>query len=123
MPTLEATVTATTTQTVQLKPALRRKLLNELKAYAGLRLQLKTIEEQMDKHKEVIGAIRDETGEQAIELEGYRVCLVAPIRKKFDAKKYVTLGGDLDIYNAANVDTPSKPYDKVTCPNDRNGDE
>ena len=119
MPTLETTVTATTKQDITLTPSIRRKLITELKLYQELRLQLKTIEHAIDRHRNLIGQIRDDTGEQSIALEGFTVTLVAPVRKKFDAKKYVLLGGDLEIYNAANVDTPSKAYDKISCPNDR----
>lgn len=116
MPTLEAT---TTTQTqVKIKPTVLQKLRRELKLFAELRLQLKTLEHAMDKHKGIIAEIREESGEQSIMLDGFTITLVAPVRKVFDAKRYVTLGGDLAIYNAANVETPSKPYTKVTTPKD-----
>jgi hypothetical protein len=125
MPTLEQTVTASTTTTTQLKlkPAIRAKLLRELRVYAELHQQKKAIELAMEKHKGVVSDIRNETGKQSIELEGFKVTLVAPIRKKFDAKKFVTLGGDIEIYNAANIDTPSAAYDKISFPGTGNGHE
>ena len=116
MPNTSLEVEATTTKEIKIKPAVRRKLLMELRAYAALKEQHRVIEHALDKHKTVIGEIRDETGEQAITIEGFSICLVAPVRKKFDPKKFVTLGGDLEIYNEANVDTPSKPYNKISCP-------
>lgn len=90
---------------IKLKPTLRRKLLNELKLYQELKVQLKTIEYALDKHKAAIGELRDETGEQSISLDGFSVTLVAPMRK-----------GDLELY---------KEYNKISCPGDRseaNGD-
>ena len=113
-PTLEAT----TTTVVTVKPALRTKLLRELRLYHGLTRQLKALEAEVDKHKGVIAEIREETGEDKLEIDGYSITLVAPIRKVFDAKRFVTLGGDLDIYNRSNVDTPSKSYCKVSVPKD-----
>ena len=113
-PTLEAT----TVTTVQVKPALRTKLLKELRLYHGLTKQLKALEAQVDQHKTAIAEIRELTGEDKLEIDGYSITLVAPMRKVFDAKRFVTLGGDLDLYNRANVDTPSKAYTKVTVPKD-----
>ena len=55
------TLTATTTQTteVKLKPVLKAKLLKRLKTYAELRSQLKAIESAMDKEKGEIGQLRE----------------------------------------------------------------
>ena len=75
----------------------------------------------MDKIKAKVGDLRNETGEQSVELEGFRVTLVAPTRKKFNAKTFVKLGGDIDIYNQANEEVLSKPYEKITLPD--SGDE
>jgi hypothetical protein len=112
MPTLEAT----TTTTVQIKPALLKKLRQELRTFAELRTQLKALEHAVEKHKNLIADIREETGEQSITIDGFSVTLVAPIRKVFDAKKFVALGGNLETYNKANIDTPSKAYCKVSVP-------
>ena len=98
---------------IKLKPTLRRKLLNELKLYQELKVQLKTIEYALDKHKAAIGELRDETGEQSISLDGFSVTLVAPMRKKFDPNSE---WGGLELY---------KEYNKISCPGDRseaNGD-
>ena len=86
------TITASTTHEIVLAPALRRKLLVKLKTYQELRGQLKVIEAAMDKQKAEIGAIRDETGEQSIELEGFKVTLVAPTRKVFNPKRFIAEG-------------------------------
>lgn len=116
---VKPTVTVTTTQELVLAPKVRQRLLNELRAYQAIKAQIKTLEEAADKHKTVIGGIRDETGEMSLSVDGFRTTLVAGSRKKFDAKKYVTLGGDLDLYNRAVKVTPVKPFEKITCPGEQ----
>lgn len=118
MPKLQQTANATvsTTKEIRLEPKLRKKILTELRTYAGLHDQLKAIQHAMDKKKAIIGELRNETGEQSVELEGFKVTLVAPTRRKFDPKKFVTLGGDIEVYNEANVETLTTPYEKITCP-------
>ena len=110
------TVTVTTTQEVKISPSVRKRLLTELKVYAEIVGQIKALESAKDKHKEAIGAIREETGEQKLEIDGYSITLVAPIRKKFNPKKFVSMGGDLQIYNNAVEDVTSRPYEKISIP-------
>ena len=116
-------VIATTTTEVSLKPALKTRLLKELRTYAMLRSQMKDLELALDKHKAVIGGIREETGEQKLEIDGFSVTLVAPIRKKFNPKRFVAEGGDLAIYNNAMDDVTSRPYEKISCPGSKDTPE
>ncbi len=117
------TITVSTTQEVRISPTLQKKLRTELTAYAALRTELKSIESKMDASKAKIEAVREETGEQKLEIDGYSVCIVAPIRKKFSAKKFVSIGGDLALYNRAVENVTSSPYTKVTCPGSKSDDE
>lgn len=112
-------VTTTTTEEVLLTTKQRHKLLQELKIYQELKQQRDAIELAMEKHKTAIGAIRDETGEMSLSVDGFKTTLVAGSRKKFDPKKYVTLGGDLDLYNRSVKTTPVKPFEKITCPGEK----
>lgn len=121
MPGLATATTLATTHEVQLKPALLTKLRRELRLYAELKTQLKAIALALDKHKGVIGAIREETGEQSLKLDGFSVTLVAPVRKQFNGAKFVQLGGDIGIYNEAHESVPGRPYDKITLPGEKNG--
>lgn len=116
MPKLQQTVTATTTTEISLAPQIRRKLLTELRTYAQLHEQKKALELAMDKIKAKVAAIRDDTGEQSLKLEGFTTTLVAPTRKKFNPKIFVKLGGDLELYNQAVEETLTKSYEKITCP-------
>jgi hypothetical protein len=122
MPKQQQTVTATTTMEITLAPQIRRKLLTELRTYAQLHEQHKALELAMDKIKGKVAAIRDETGEQSLKLEGFTTTLVAPVRKKFNPKIYVKLGGDLELYNQAIEETLTKPYEKITCPGSKDED-
>lgn len=110
------TVTVSTTREVKLEATTRRKLLTKLRTYEGLHTQKRVIDLAMAKLKDEVGAIRNETGEQSLELDGFKVTLVAGTRKKFNPKKFVQLGGDIDIFNQANEETLVKPFEKITLP-------
>lgn len=116
MPKLQQTVVVSTEQQIVLAPKIRQKLLTELRAYQKEKAKLDAAQAEMDKIKAKVQAIREDTGEESISLEGFTSTLVAPIREVFDEKLFVRLGGDLDVYNGAKVPTPSKSYEKITVP-------
>ena len=116
MPALATTVTATTRTEVKLKPSVKAKLLKSLRAYAALHDQKKTLEHAMEGLKGTIGELREETGEQSIALDGFKITQIAGTRNVFNKKKFISLGGDLDLYNEAHDTVPSKPYEKITLP-------
>lgn len=120
MPALKAdlnvTTTTTTTQTVTLKPALRRQLLIELKAYAGLREQLKAIEGALDMHKATIGRLRADTGETSLSLEGFKITHVTPVRSTLDKKLLLLNGVTMAQITDSTVVKPTKAFDKITVP-------
>lgn len=115
MPAVTATVT--TTEEVKLEPKLRQKLIRKLAEYARLANQIKALDEAK---KTLVGELEDlrsETGEGSLKLEGHgTITLVAPTYKKFNEKKFVSLGGDLKIYQQAVEDHPKKAYTKITLP-------
>lgn len=123
MPALTATVTATTTHQIQLKPTVRRKLLTELKAYAGLKVQRDAIDAAMKNHRGTVEGLLSETGESSLSLDGFKTTLVAPVQKKLDRKKFIQLGGDIEILNAAHVETSGTPYVKITVPGKGSSDD
>ena len=118
MPTLTATVT--TTKDIVLKPALRRKLMTELRAYAAIKDQIAILEHAKDKHKAVIGALRDDTGEQSIALEGFKVTLVAPVRSVLNKQKLIALGCAAAWLEEATEQKPGRAYNKITLPGETN---
>jgi hypothetical protein len=114
MPTMTATVT--TSKEVKLSARVTRKLLTELNAYQGLKAQLDAIKEAMDGHKAAIEVLRDETGEQSIALEGFKISLVSPVRSTLDKKQLLLAGVSVAQLEAGTITKPTKPYTKLTMP-------
>lgn len=111
--------TVTTTKEITLKPTTKRKLLTELKAYAALKKQQDEIDESMSVHKATIGELRESTGEDAIALDGFKVSLVSPVRKVLNHKKLIELGCAVAWIEEATESKPSKSYEKVSCPGEK----
>ena len=118
MTALQAKIAATVTQTieVQLKPSLKRKLLNELNTYAALHAQLKSLEAEMDAHKITIEECLIESGEESLSLDGFKATMVFAQRSKLDKKLFVQQGGTLAQLENATVTAPAKPYLRVSVP-------
>lgn len=116
-------VTATTTHTITIEPKLRRQLLKELRLWAELHAQEKAIKLAKAKHAKTVEDIQTEVGESTLDLEGFKSTIVAPMRKKLDKKKFVALGGKLDLLEKATVETPGKAYVKITPPGGKDEEE
>lgn len=118
MASLKAKLIATTTQTVEieLKPALKRKLLAELAVYQGIAAQLEALEAKKDASKALLGELVIESGEEKLSIEGFKTAMVFPVRKKLNKKLFVQQGGTLAQLENATESTPSSPYLLVTCP-------
>lgn len=114
---------ATTTQTVEvrLKPSVRRLLLNELQAYATLHAHIKELEEQEKGLVANIRAIREETGEEALELEGFKIRNVPGQVSYLDKQLFVQLGGSLEQLANATRSKPKKAYERISVPGQKEG--
>ena len=123
MPALATTVTTTTKEEVKIKPILRTRLLKRLRVYGELRTQLKAIEAAMDKEKTEIGKIREEVGVTSLSLNGYKITQVSPLRSTLDKQKLIAMGVTTDMLEEATVTKPGRPYEKVTCPGDKGGED
>ena len=113
---MTTSVTATTTKIVQLEPRLQRQLLQELRTYQGLKVQQDVLEQAIANKKANIGKLRERSGEKMLELEGYKISLVEPVRKELDKKRFVELGGSLAMLENATVSRPTKSYEKISLP-------
>jgi hypothetical protein len=122
MPGLATTIVATTTTEVKLRPSILTKLRKELLAYQQMVNEKKALEAKMDKAKSVIGAIRDDTGEASLKVDGFTVTLVAGTSSKLDKKKLISLGCAAAWIEEATVTKPSRAYEKITCPGERDED-
>ena len=116
------TVTATTTHLLKLSPQIKKKLLLALRTYVELGAQKKALDLARAKQSKIVEDIQVELGESSLDIEGFKSTIVAPVRHTLDKKRYVTLGGDLDLLERSMVDTPGKSYVRITPPNG-NGSE
>lgn len=120
---MSLSITATQTTQVQIKPALKRRLMTELVAYTQLAGKRKAIDAEMKKHTAAVEAIQTELGESKLEVDGYKATLVAPVRQVLDKKRFVALGGRLDLLEKATSGVPSKAYVKISAPGEKGEDD
>lgn len=121
MPKLMTSPVATTTQTLEVKisPAIKRRLLTNLKIYHELKIEADALKAAMDKHKAEVTKLRELTGEKALGLEGFKTKWVVGTHKKLDKKKLVELGCALAWIDEATDEKPKKPYELITCPGEK----
>lgn len=113
---LKQQATKTVVQTVQIKPKTLQALKTELKSYAGLKRQLDEIQEKLDAKKEVIGELRESTGEDQLTIDGFSLALVQPVRKVLNHEKLIALGCAVAWIESATEHVPTKAYEKITVP-------
>ena len=116
MPHLRQIVTTTTTTVVKLAPALKRKLLTTVKTYAGLKGQRDTLDHAMKGHRKDVEELMEEAGESKLAIDGYKVSIIAPVRRTLDVKRLISLGVSADVIERAWVETPQAPYVKISAP-------
>ena len=112
--TLKATKTVT--EVVKIKPKTLQQLQYQLKLYAGLKAKLDEVQSQMDAAKGTIGELRESTGEDKLEIDGFSLALVQPVRKELNHAKLIELGCAAAWIEEATESRPTKPYEKITCP-------
>ena len=120
---MPATISVTSTEEVVLTPGLKRKLQLTLKAYAELKQQAKALEAQLTAQKGVIEQLREQTGEVSFKLDGFTVTLIAGTRKTLSKEKLIAMGVTTTMLAEATVETPTKPYTKVTIPGENAMDD
>jgi hypothetical protein len=104
---------------VIIAPKLRRRLLLDCKAYAGLKAQAADIKADMDALNASIESTREEIGETSVGLEGFKVTRVFGTTSKLDHKKLKAQGVTDAQIEAATVITPKKAYTLVSVPGQR----
>ena len=124
------TITATTIQTteVKLSPALKRKVLTELRTYAQLSEQMRVLKAALQVRKDRVQALFDEAGEftaltQGVALDGFKTKYVTGVRATLDKKILIGLGVTDEMLAEATVSKPIAPYLKISVPGEKNGDE
>ena len=105
-PELDTTLTPT-------QQALVRQVCRE---YQHLDAQIKVLEHQRDQKKQRLGELREDAGVMSLQFEGWKVTLVAGVRKVLNKKTLYALGCKKEWYDEAEELKPSKPYVKVSAP-------
>lgn len=112
-------LTLETTQETTLDARLEQQLRQEFRQYQVLKQRMAALETELQKRRDKIGALRAESGAKSLELDGFKTTLVEPQRRTFDRRKFVSLGGDLTVYDAAHETKPGTPYERITLPGDK----
>lgn len=112
-------VTTTVRKVVKLLPSLRRQLLVELAAAQKEKLAVKAAEEKYDKRKAKIRKLRESTGEESLEIDGYTMTNVQGTNTRFDEKKMIAHGLSVAEIESFKTTTPKKAYEKLTFPSEK----
>ena len=121
MPRKTQTVEPVEQPTVELAPKVRLSLKRKMLEYEALHASIKALEKQLDAKKAEIGEIRDQLGEVSIEVDGYRVTLVGGTRRQLNKKKLIALGCAAAWIEEATEEKPTKAYEKITLPGQKDG--
>ena len=121
---------ATTIQTTEVKltPTLKRKVLTELKTFAALHEQIRTLKSAMQQRKDKVQKLFEDAGEftaltQGVALDGFKAKFVTGERRVINKKKLIALGVTVEMLEEATDQIAIKPYLKLTAPGEREEDE
>ena len=113
-------IAAIANQAVQLTTTVETRLKTYLQVYSDLVIQRAELDEAMDDAKAQVEAIRESTGIDKLELDGYIVTRVNGAKRlKLNESKLKKLlianGVDLDLIDQCYEETVSKAYTKITA--------
>lgn len=112
----KVSVTATVKTQATLTPKLKTELLTTVKAYGAQKLIRDAADEKMKKARTRTEEIMETAGETALEVEGYKTTLVAPVRRTLSVERLLKKGVSIDVINACYEETPGTPYVKIHVP-------
>lgn len=121
MPTTSITAIATTE--IKLQPSLKAKLLTAIQLYLECGNKIRALKAGQAFQAKTIEDIQVDLGESSLDIDGYKSTIVAGTTKSLDKKKFVALGGRLDLLEAAMVEKPKKPYVRITAPGASEGED
>lgn len=84
--------------------------------YQQLDQRIKELEQQREAKKVRLGELRDEVGVVSMLFEGFKVTLVGGVRNVLNKKKLIAMGCKQAWLDDATEQKPSKAYDKITLP-------
>jgi hypothetical protein len=92
MPKLDQRAVATTTAEIILEPRLAKQLRARLDNYHTLKKDLDSVQAALDDEKAAIAKLREKSGYQRVQLDGFTVTEVCGVKHTLDKKKLVALG-------------------------------
>lgn len=110
-------VTTTVKQQAKLTPTLKKELLTKMQAHAGWHAKEK---EAKGHKKEIAGRVEEimeVAGQTALEVNGYKSAMIAPVQRKLNVKKLIARGVSAELIEECYDETPGTPYVKITAPN------
>lgn len=127
----------TTKQTVKtelkLKPSVQRRLLNELRSYAGVAAEAKALKAAGDGHRATILGMQDEIGEKKFEIDGFKVALTTDAEdRRLDKDKLVkrlirdghySLKSAQALLEDCTTRKPKKPYATIRVPGEQDDED
>lgn len=114
MPSLSLQGTVETA--IDLEPKARVQLLKDLREIAVKRAKIKQLEKEIKVANDKVEAVREESGMDSFEIDGFTVTLVAPVREVLNEQRLIALGCKVEWLKKATEQVPSQPYTKVTAP-------
>lgn len=128
MPKVTAKQTVTTEVTI--KPTVKAKILAWCRAYQGDAAWKKSSSARMDEAREAVLNIGlEHINESKFEVDGYKIALVTDaetskldqikLMKLIMSKTDFSLEVIQDWFDRCTKRTPTKPYSKITCPDDK----
>lgn len=116
---LDQRAVATTTAEITLDPRLAKKLRARLDNYQTLKKELDSLQAALDDEKAEIAKLREKSGYQRVQLDGFTVTEVCGVKNTLDKKKLVALGCAVAWLQEATITTPKRPYTLVTLPGEK----
>lgn len=109
--------TAIVTEEITIEPKLKKRLMLKFQTIADLKAQRALLQEQIAAEVADIRELREQVGVESLSLDGgYTTTNVKGTSKSLDKKKFVSLGGSLQMLENATVWKSKREYELVTTP-------
>ena len=103
----------------RLSPHLEQQLRTHLQHYQRLKQRQEALDAEVERWHGKIGDLSAESGQDVLDIDGFKVTHVAPNKSQFNRRKFIQMGGDLAVYDAAHETVPGTPYERITLPKEQ----
>jgi len=113
MPSAKPELTATVETEIVVAPDVVACLSAKLGTYQSIKQDIALLEDALAREAADIKGTLELHGLKKCRVDGIPVCIVEGVSTRMDKLKFVALGGDLKMLEAAKVSKPKKAYLKV----------